>query len=137
MNDLKSDHFKRDARGTVYAGDHLLVEMWDARALTDVTLIREALETAARAAGATVLFSHFHPFGEGLGVSGVSILAESHISIHTWPERGYAAIDVFMCGSCDPSLTVPVLEAAFAPGRNETRLILRGIEPAGAFQSVA
>ena len=137
MNNLQSDHFKTDARGAAYAGDHLLVEMWDASSLTDVQLIQQALERAARAAGATVLFSHFHPFGDGLGVSGVSILAESHISIHTWPERGYAAIDVFMCGACDPKLTVPVLEEAFAPGRIETRMILRGIEPAESFQSVA
>ena len=45
------------------------------------------------------------------------VLAESHISIHTWPERDFAAIDVFMCGECDPRLSVPVLQAAFQAGR--------------------
>jgi S-adenosylmethionine decarboxylase len=67
----------------------------------------------------------------------VTILAESHISIHTWPERGYAAIDVFMCGQCDPLLTLPVLEESFRPARLETHLVQRGLIPAALFQSVA
>ena len=50
-------------------------------------------------------------------MSGVVVLAESHISIHTWPERNFAAIDIFMCGACDPYQSLPVLERAFAPGR--------------------
>jgi S-adenosylmethionine decarboxylase len=131
------DHFKSDGRGNYYAGDHLLVELWDASRLSDPAYIQNALESAARAAGATVLYSYFHPFGEGMGVSGVSILAESHISIHTWPERAYAAIDVFMCGSCDPQKTVPVLEAAFTPGRVEAHQVRRGLVLPEAFQSVA
>jgi S-adenosylmethionine decarboxylase len=132
-----ADHFKHDVAGRAYAGDHLLVELWDAERLGDAPHIQNALERAARAAEATVLHSHYHPFGEGMGVSGVTILAESHISIHTWPERGYAAIDVFMCGNCDPMRTLPVLEAAFRPGRIETHLIQRGLEPAAVYQSVA
>lgn len=131
------DHFKSDARGNAYAGDHLLVELWQAEELTNAAFIQDALERAAAAAQATVLRSFYHTFGEGMGVSGVTILAESHISIHTWPERGYAAIDVFMCGECDPNLTLPVFEAAFRPGHMESRLIHRGLEPAQAFQSVA
>jgi len=136
MNELP-DHFKTDARGNAYAGDHLLVELWEAEHLANASHIHESLERAARAASATVLFSYYHPFGEGMGVSGVTILAESHISIHTWPERGYAAIDVFMCGNCDPLLTLPVLEEPFQPGRTESRLFQRGLEPTIAFQSVA
>ena len=133
----QADHFKSDHRGDCYAGDHLLVEMWEAENLTDAELIQDALERAARAAQATVLYSYYHPFGEGMGVSGVTILAESHISIHTWPERGYAAIDVFMCGDCDPNLTLPVLRTAFAAGRIDTTLIRRGVVAREAFQSVA
>lgn len=136
MSEL-ADHFKCDTRGNAYAGDHLLIEMWDAERLTDAEHIQAAIESAARAAAATVLHSYYHPFGEGMGVSGVTILAESHISIHTWPERGYAAIDVFMCGDCDPNLTLPVLEAAFSPGRVESRQFKRGIVLAEPFQSVA
>jgi S-adenosylmethionine decarboxylase len=136
MNEA-ADHFKSDGGGNTYAGDHLLVELWDADCLGDAPYIQAALERAARAAQATVVHSHYHPFGEGMGVSGVTILAESHISIHTWPERGYAAIDVFMCGNCDPLLTLPVLEEAFRPGRVETHLIQRGLLPAARYQSVA
>lgn len=131
------DHFKTDARGNAYAGDHLLVEMWDADHLANADVIQSALERAARAAGATVLHSYYHPFGEGMGVSGVTILAESHISIHTWPERGYAAIDVFMCGDCDPNLTLPVLQDAFSPSRIESQQFQRGMMMAGVLQSVA
>ncbi len=136
MNE-QADHFKCDARGNAYAGDHLLIEMWDADHLADANYIQNALECAARAAAATVLHSYYHPFGEGMGVSGVTILAESHISIHTWPERGYAAIDVFMCGDCDPNLTLPVLQDAFSPSRIERQQFKRGVVMAEAYQSVA
>jgi S-adenosylmethionine decarboxylase len=67
-----------------------------------------------------------HSFGEGAGITGVAILAESHISIHTWPETGFAAIDIFMCGSCDPHRAMPVLEAAFAPSRTGVSVHKRG-----------
>ena len=103
--------------GQVYAGTHLLVEFWEARNLSDVAGVERALREAAEAAGATVLHSYLHPFGPEMGVSGVVVLAESHISIHTWPERSYAAIDVFMCGDCDPYRTLPVLEATLTPAR--------------------
>ena len=131
------DHFKMDANGKAYAGDHLLLELWEATGLSDAAYIQDALERAALAAQATVLHSHFHHFGEGQGVSGAVLLAESHISIHTWPERGYAAVDVFMCGACDPLATVPVLEAAFRAGRIETQLLRRGIDQGVRIQSVA
>ena len=70
--------------------------------LTDPELIDRALRDAAEAADATILHSHFHHFGPDGGVSGVLVLAESHISIHTWPERDFAAVDIFMCGACNP-----------------------------------
>lgn len=134
---VSEDHFKIDASGASYAGDHLLVELWGARALDDADHIRATLERAAGDAGATILHSYYHPFGEGQGVSGVTVLAESHISIHTWPERGYAAVDVFMCGQCDPQLTLPALEHGFAPQRIETRLLARGHGGDAAVRSVA
>jgi S-adenosylmethionine decarboxylase len=59
-------------------------------------------------------------------VSGVAVLAESHISIHTWPDAGYAALDVFMCGKADPDACVPVLREAFQAERVEVSEILRG-----------
>lgn len=108
------DYFvERD--GVKFAGTHLLVDLWGAKNLTDPARIDRALRDAAVAAGATILHTHFHHFGPDGGVSGVVVLAESHISIHTWPERDFAAIDIFMCGSCNPYDSLPVLKTAFAP----------------------
>lgn len=104
-----------EKNGHRYAGGHLLIDLWGASNLTDPEFIETALRAAATAAGATILHAHLHQFGEGGGVSGVLVLAESHISIHTWPERDFAAIDVFMCGACDPERSVPVLRDAFRP----------------------
>ncbi len=115
MSDNSLDHFKTDANGERYAGDHLLIEFWGAKHLGEPEYICQALEDGARSAGATILHSHYHLFGDGGGVSGVTVLAESHITIHTWPEVGYAAIDVFMCGECDPRDCLELLEERFSP----------------------
>jgi S-adenosylmethionine decarboxylase len=115
-DEQRTDYFvRRD--GMTFAGTHLLVDIWGANNLDDPALIDSALREAAIVAGATILHSHFHHFTPNGGVSGVVVLAESHISIHTWPERNYAAIDLFMCGACDPHLSIPVLRRAFAPER--------------------
>jgi S-adenosylmethionine decarboxylase len=65
--------------------------------------------------GATLLHIHLHHFTPNGGISGVAVLAESHISIHSWPERGYAALDIFMCGQSQPSKSLAVLQKAFQP----------------------
>ena len=110
------DYFvERD--GMKFAGAHLLVDLWEAEHLTDPAYIEAALREAAEAARATILHGHFHHFSPNGGVSGVLVLAESHISIHTWPERNFAAIDIFMCGDCNPHDSIPVLRRAFLPGR--------------------
>ncbi len=98
-------------------GTHLLIDLWDARQLDDLAHVEQALRQAAAACGATVLDVKLHSFGETWGVTGVALLSQSHISIHTWPETKFAALDVFMCGPCDPHLAVPVLRAYFAPQR--------------------
>jgi S-adenosylmethionine decarboxylase len=108
------DYFvERD--GERFAGLHLLIEMWGAHGLDDRVAIERILRDAVAAARATVLHSHFHRFETGGGISGVLVLAESHIGIHTWPERDFAAIDIFMCGACDPYDCLPVLRREFAP----------------------
>ena len=108
------DYFvERD--GIRFAGMHLLVDMWGAAHLDDGDVISEALTRAAEASGASLLHIHLHSFTDSGGISGVALLAESHISIHTWPERGFAAIDIFMCGACDPRDALPVLEDVFRP----------------------
>jgi S-adenosylmethionine decarboxylase len=114
--DEQKDYFiARD--GMTFAGMHLLVDLWGASNLDDPAHIDAALRKAAITAGATILHSHFHHFTPNGGVSGVVVLAESHISIHTWPERDFAAVDIFMCGACDPHMSIPVLRGAFAPDR--------------------
>lgn len=114
--EVQKDYFvERD--GVKFAGTHLLIDLWGASNLGDPDLIDAALREAAEEAGATILHSHFHHFSPNGGVSGVVVLAESHISIHTWPERDFAAVDIFMCGACDPHLSLPVLKAAFKPSR--------------------
>ena len=80
-------------------GKHLLLELKDCdkEVLNDVSFLRDVLPEAASEAGATVLGESFHQFNPH-GVSGVVIIAESHLFIHTWPELGYAAVDIFTCG---------------------------------------
>ncbi len=101
--------------GLRFAATHVLAEFWGARQLDDVDVIENAIRAAAEAAGATVLHIHLHRFSSTGGVTGVAVLAESHISIHTWPEHDFAAVDIFMCGACDPYKAVPVLRRALAP----------------------
>jgi len=120
------DYFiERD--GMRFAGMHLLVDLWEAEGLDDPAAIEAALREGATAARATILHGHFHHFSPSGGVSGVLVLAESHISIHTWPERGFAAIDIFMCGACDPYRALPALKAAFRARRVAVSEQRRGV----------
>jgi S-adenosylmethionine decarboxylase len=122
----QSDHFV-ERNGLRYAGTHLIIDLWDGEHFDDVGVIELALRRAVRAAGATLLHLHLHEFTAGGGVSGVAVLAESHISIHTWPERGYAAIDVFMCGLAEPHKAVPVLRHVFNARRIAICEQMRGL----------
>lgn len=119
------DHFI-EKNGVLCAGAHLIVDLFDADRLDDLPYIRQTLMKCVEAAGATLLHIHLHPFEPNGGVSGVAVLAESHISIHSWPERRYAALDVFMCGDAQPERCVDVLREAFEPGRIDVRELLRG-----------
>ena len=103
MNHLNSDYFVTCSKtGDQFAGRHILADFWDVERMGDLDFIKETIEESARKAGAMILHSYYHPFGEGMVVSGVTVLSESHISIHTWPERNFASLDIFMCGHCDP-----------------------------------
>jgi S-adenosylmethionine decarboxylase len=81
-----------------YSGTHLLADLFGCTGLDDVDRVEAALRAAVSAGGATLLEIRLHSFGTGQGVTGVALLAESHISIHSWPERDYAAVDIFLCG---------------------------------------
>jgi S-adenosylmethionine decarboxylase len=120
----REDHFiRRD--GKVFAGTHLIIEVMKGTGLDCETRIQNAFRKSVEVCGATLLHIHTHKFSPQ-GVSGVAVLAESHISVHTWPEIGYGAFDVFMCGDADPWKAVDVLKEAFETSQVEVRELLRG-----------
>lgn len=117
-----------EANGISYAGKHLLIDLHDCKHHGSIEEITQVMVDSCKATGATVLFSYLHPF-DGGGVSGAVILAESHESIHTWPERGFVSLDIFVCGDCDPYLALPILEQWFQPKRSDITLQMRGQTP--------
>jgi S-adenosylmethionine decarboxylase proenzyme len=108
-------------------GQHLLVEYHGCRGevLDDLELVESTMRRAAEAAGATVVNSVFHPF-EPHGVTGVVVLEESHLSIHTWPESGYAAVDFYTCGDCSPERADPILFDVLGATHREILRVERG-----------
>lgn len=118
-----------------FLGTQILLELVGAPhdLLDDVDFVREAMTDAARRAGLTVVGELFHRFNPQ-GVSGVVVIAESHIAIHTWPERGYASIDLYTCGEVDGGkLAADFLTEAFQAAHCSRRVLRRGLVPgAGA-----
>ena len=123
--EVRKDFFI-ERNGVRYAGTHLIVDLWGAERLDDLAHVEATLRDAVTAAKATLLHIHLHHFTPNQGISGVAVLAESHITIHTWPERSYAALDIFMCGDAEPQATIAVLREAFKPERLAVEEILRG-----------
>ncbi len=124
FDDSRDDHFiRRD--GKVFAGTHLIIEVVRGEGLDDEARIQQAFRDCVDACGATLLHIHTHKFSPQ-GVSGVAVLAESHISVHTWPEIGYGAFDVFMCGDAQPWKAVDILRAAFGAEEVKVKELLRG-----------
>jgi len=122
--DRRDFFIERD--GLRFAGVHLIIDLHEAERLDDLAHVERALRDCIAASGASLLHIHLHHFTPNGGVSGVAVLAESHISVHTWPECGFAAFDVFMCGNTRPHRTVEVLKRAFRPGRISVCEHLRG-----------
>ena len=91
-------------------GEHYLLDLYqcDADKLDDEQLIKKLLHDAAYCAGMTILDTITHKFYPQ-GVTGIVMLAESHISIHTWPEDRKAAVDVYTCGDCDSALACQII----------------------------
>lgn len=93
---------------------HLIADIEQGKRLDDAVFVESVLHAAARAARVTIVGMNLHHFGAGNGVTGVAVLAESHISIHTWPERGLVAVDIFVCGkTADPHAGLAVMVELF------------------------
>jgi S-adenosylmethionine decarboxylase len=110
-------------------GRQILVELYDCSAdvLNDEAQIRKVLMEGTRASGATVITDTFHLFNPH-GVSGVIVIAESHVAIHTWPEYGYAAVDIFTCGdTIDPWLILEHMKEGFEAGSTSIMELKRGL----------
>ena len=96
--------------------------------LNSLEFIEASMNTAAAEARATVVNSSFHKFGPQ-GISGVLVLAESHLSVHTWPEHGYFAADLFFCGGGDPYKAFEQLRDRLGAGHFQLTELKRGMEP--------
>ncbi len=111
-----------------FLGQHVLAEFFecDPNILNNVEKIEKLMIDAALECGATIVQKCFHMFSPH-GVSGVVIIAESHLAIHTWPELGYAAVDLFTCGDkCDPKVAYEFLKKAFYSGKSSFSELKRG-----------
>lgn len=110
-------------------GIHLLIEFWSCnrQKIDDMNYLEKTMAQAAEVAGATVLKTAFQDFNPQ-GVSGVVVIAESHLTIHTWPEHGYAAVDIFTCGSTvDPWKATRYLEGELEAADTHVRNFQRGM----------
>lgn len=115
-------------------GTHTFIELWGcSQEVNNTESIRMALTRSVDAAGATLIELNVHQFSP-YGVTGVALLAESHMSLHSWPEHGYLAADIFTCGTtCQAEKIVAVLQEIFKPELIEVQTIQRGILPETPF----
>jgi S-adenosylmethionine decarboxylase len=123
---ITKDHFIVD-RNQIYAGSHLIIDLWYTRFDNKIDTLKGIIKKAVLIANATILHIHLHRFGKEEGISGVAILAESHISVHTWPERDYIAFDIFMCGDTKPKDAAQYLIDTLKPKKNKITDLRRGV----------
>lgn len=110
-----------------YAGVHLIIELWNAKNLTSIPKIEKILKDSITACEASLLKIDLHKFSPSGGISGMAIIQESHLSIHTWPEYQYAALDVFVCGNVNPYKAVPIIKKGFRTDNLQITELKRGI----------
>ena len=122
---ITNDHFIID-KGKIYAGKHVILDLWNVKFDNNMVTLKRIIKDAIVVSKATLLHMHLHKFGKEQGISGVAVLAESHISVHTWPERNYIAFDIFMCGDTFPSLAAESIVNSLKPKRKKIKVIKRG-----------
>ena len=136
-HDDRKDYFiERD--GLRFAGTHLLIDLFGAKRLDDLKHIKDTLKRCVEVAGATLLHIHVHRHTDKGGVSGAAVLAEGHMSVHSWPETGYLALDAFMGRDARPDLAIDVAKEAFRPVRVAVKEHLRAgtAPPQRSFKAV-
>ena len=111
-------------------GRHLILDLWGCNdGVNSPAVFRDAIAEAVEAIEATLLNLHVHEFSPQ-GVTGLAVLAESHLSLHSWPEHRYLAVDIFTCGDrIDPLLAKPVFEKHFEPESIHIAEVARGVNP--------
>lgn len=115
INTTELKDFFIERNGVVFAGSHLIIDLWGANQLDNLSHMEQAMRDMVTTCKATLLHIHLHHFTPNGGISGVAVLAESHISVHTWPEKSFAAFDVFMCGAAEPQNSIAVMKSYFLP----------------------
>ena len=114
-------------KNITFAGTHIILDLWNCSFSNKIVSLKKIIKEAANLSKANILHMHMHRFGKEQGISGVAVLAESHISVHTWPERSYMAFDIFMCGNTYPELASEFLVKILKPKRKKIEIIKRGI----------
>ena len=134
--DVQNKTNQRGKRTLETMGRHIIAELWecDFDKLNDMQFIEQTFVDAALKSGAEVREVAFHKFAPQ-GVSGVVIISESHLTIHSFPEHGYASIDVYTCGDLDPSIAANYIADALNAGIRETIEMPRGMGPVNAPKS--
>ena len=124
--EITKDYFIIE-KNSIFAGTHIILDLWNCSFSNKITSLKKIIKEAANLSKANILHIHMHRFGKEQGISGVAVLAESHISVHTWPERNFIAFDIFMCGNTYPELASEFLIKKLKPKRKKIELIKRGI----------
>jgi S-adenosylmethionine decarboxylase len=122
---ITNDHFIIE-KGKIYAGKHIIIDLWNVDFDNNISTLKKIIKKSILVSKATLLHMHLHKFGKEQGISGVAVLAESHISVHTWPERNYIAFDIFMCGDTFPNLAAESIINSLNPKRKNIKVIKRG-----------
>ena len=136
-NTLKSSVQSSVQRDFQSAGSHLIVDLYGSSKLDDLKHIEQTLKRCVQVAGATLQHIHLQRFTPNGGVSGVAVMAGSHISIYSWPETGYAALDLFMPGDGKADLCIDVLKQAFGASKVIVKANRRGEDTTTAKPHIA